>query len=148
MAKIVVGIDGSDEGREALRWAIGEARLRRASVVAVHAWHVPVMQIDVGPVPAPALEATTLLPDLENAARRLAESEIAEVAHDGVDVEAVVVEGPAATALIEAARGADLLVVGSRGRGGFAGLVLGSVSTQVAHHAPCPVVICRRQTEA
>jgi nucleotide-binding universal stress UspA family protein len=148
MAKIVAGVDGSDEGREALRWAVDEARLRHASVFAVHAWQVPVMPVDVAPVPAPALEVTTLLPEIETGARRLVEQEVAEVSHEGVDVEAVTVDGPAATALIEAARGADLLVVGSRGRGGFTGLLLGSVSAQVAQHAPCPVVICRRSADA
>jgi len=65
-------------------------------------------------------------------------------ADPGVPVERSVVEGPAAQVLLRAAAGADLLVLGSRGRGGFAGLLLGSVSQQCAHHAPCPLVIVRR----
>ena len=59
----------------------------------------------------------------------------------GIDVRGELVEGPPASGLLEAARDADLLVVGSRGHGGFASLLLGSVSQQVSHHAPCPVVI-------
>ena len=68
---------------------------------------------------------------------------LADVADAGVELESSVVQGPASQALVEAADGADLLVVGSRGHGGFAGLLLGSVGQQVAHHAPCPVVIVR-----
>jgi nucleotide-binding universal stress UspA family protein len=63
-------------------------------------------------------------------------------------VEAVASEGPASTVLIDAARDAELLVVGSRGHGGFLGLTIGSVSLQVAQHAPCPVVIDRHATDA
>ena len=62
---------------------------------------------------------------------------------DGVEIERRVVEGAPGAVLVEESRGADLLVVGSRGHGGFAGLLLGSVSQQCAHHAECPVVIVR-----
>ena len=61
----------------------------------------------------------------------------------GVEIDRAVVEGAAAPTLIEAAAGSDLLVLGSRGHGGFAGLLLGSVTQQCAHHAPCPLVIVR-----
>jgi nucleotide-binding universal stress UspA family protein len=147
--KIVVGVDGSDASKEALRWAVGEAKLRGAKVVAVHAWQVPVLPIDVGPPPVPALDLVDLLPEFERTAQRLVESVVEEVAGGAdVDVEPVATEGPAVTALIEAARDAELLVVGSRGHGGFLGLTIGSVSLQVAQHAPCPVVIDRRAAAA
>jgi nucleotide-binding universal stress UspA family protein len=145
MAKIVVGIDGSDESKDALRWALEEARLRRTEVVAVHAWEAP------PPVaafePAPALDLVTILPQLQEGADKLAASVVAEVVGDDseVKVEPVAPEGAAAAALIEAAADAEMIVVGSRGRGGFVALVLGSVSQQVAAHAPCPVLIHRRR---
>jgi nucleotide-binding universal stress UspA family protein len=148
VGKIVVGVDGSDASKEALRWALDEAKLRGATVVAVNAWQVPLLPIDVGPPPVPALDAVELLPEVERSAQRLVESVVEEVAGGAdVDVEPVAAEGPAVTVLIEAARDAELLVVGSRGRGGFLGLLLGSVSLQVAQHAPCPVVIDRQATD-
>jgi nucleotide-binding universal stress UspA family protein len=149
VGKIVVGVDGSDASNAALRWAADEAKLRGATIVAVHAWQAPVPPIEVGAPTLTALDTVELLPELERAAQRLVETVVEEVAGDaGVEVEAVAVEGPAATALIDAARDAELLVVGSRGRGGFLGLLLGSVSHQVAQHAPCPVVIDRRAADA
>lgn len=137
MERIVVGVDGSEAARDALRWAVAEARLRGARLQVVHAWQFPY----VGPTPFGGMVINE--GDLETSAQ-------AELDHavEGVDLtgmaepaELVVVNRTPATALVEAAQGADLLVVGTRGRGGFAGLLLGSVSQQVAHHAPCPVVI-------
>ena len=140
MSRIVVGVDASECSRAALAWALEEARLRRAGVVAVHAWTVPTVST--------THEALHLI-DIDfapfrEAAQELLEAAIAEVAA-GTDVEltTLVTEGPPAPALMAAARDADLLVVGSRGLGGFKELLLGSVSHQVAHHAPCPVVIVR-----
>ena len=140
MAHIVVGIDGSDESKAALRWAVGEARLRDAGVTVVHAWTLPtyiVLGVAPGAMIDPAL--------LREAAEERAAKEIHEVIGDAKDVhiESKAVEATAARALIEEADGADLLVVGSRGHGGFAGLMLGSVSQQCAAHGPCPVVIVR-----
>ena len=138
---IVVGVDGSDPSRSALRWALAEARLRGARLVAVHAWsYVPSL-------PADSLDPMLMTPDfneaLERDARQFVEREVEEIreAAEGVEIEGRALEGPAATVLAEAARGADLLVLGTRGHGGFAGLLLGSVSQQVAHHAPCPLVL-------
>ena len=142
MNRIVVGIDGSEESKEALRWALAEAKLRRAPLRVVHTWVFPF--IAAGPGLDPVLDA-----DMIENARRLAEElvqgELDELADEtaGVDIERAIVEGAAAPVLLEAAEGASLLVVGSRGRGGFTGLLLGSVSQQCAHHAPCPVVIVR-----
>jgi nucleotide-binding universal stress UspA family protein len=118
MAKIVAGIDGSDASKEALRWAAEEARLRRAEVVAVHAWQAP------PPVPAfepaRALDFVSILPQLEEAADKLARSIVAEVLGDDSDVkvEPVSIEGPAPAVLIDAAADAEMIVVGSRGRAG------------------------------
>ena len=145
MAKIVVGVDGSDASKDALHWAVEEAGLRRAEVVAVHAWEAPPPVAELGP--APAFDFVALAPQLQESAESLVRSVVAEVVGDNSDVkvEAVAPEGPVATVLIDAAADADLLVVGSRGRGGFVALVLGSVSQQVATHAPCPVLIHRRR---
>jgi nucleotide-binding universal stress UspA family protein len=140
---IVVGIDHSSEAKAALRFAFEEARLRGAKLRAVHA-------IDSFRA-YPSLAGgsySSLAVDVgadHRAAEELIESMIKEVEgeRDDVEIETRVVEGVPAAVLVEESRGANLLVVGSRGRGGFAGLLLGSVSQQCAHHAECPVVIVR-----
>jgi nucleotide-binding universal stress UspA family protein len=83
------------------------------------------------------------LSDLQRAAEGLLERALAAVGDEteGVEIERRVVQGPAAEVLVRAAAANDLLVVGSRGHGGFVGLLLGSVSQQCVHHAPCPVVV-------
>lgn len=135
MERIVVGVDGSDAGREALRWALDEAKRRNAIVEAVHAWHQP------GVMSYGYLEQIDLSP-FEEDARKVLDTAVDTVAVPGDPaVERRLIPGGAASVLVEEAKGADLLVVGSRGRGGFTGLMLGSVSQQAAHHAPCPVVI-------
>jgi nucleotide-binding universal stress UspA family protein len=139
--RIVVGVDHSEGSRRALEWALDEARLRGARVEVVHAWSFP--YLPTGPfVSAPLLSAEQLEAD----ARVVLDASIAEVDVAGLaePVEPVLVcDGPA-NALLERSKGADLLVVGSRGRGGFTGLLLGSVSQAVSQHAPCPVVIVPR----
>ena len=140
MARIVVGLDGSDQSKEALRWALDEARLRGASLDVVYAWTMPVY-VGYGAALGALLDPV----ELRKAARERVDSTVEEVVTGGSDVqiERKPVEGPAASVLVEAADGADLLVVGSRGHGGFAGLLLGSVGQQCAHHARCPLVIVR-----
>jgi nucleotide-binding universal stress UspA family protein len=135
--RIVVGVDGSTSSRDALRWAIGQAMLTGAVVEAVMAWHVPVTDGW-----APMFD---LVEDLTKASERTLANTITEVAGDScpVTVEQRVIEGAPAQVLLSAARGADLLVVGSRGHGGVAGALLGSVSQYCVHHAPCPVVVIR-----
>lgn len=136
---IVVGVDGSDNSQHALRWAIDRARRTGGRIRAVHAWHIPYSAFGPGPLGAPSIPGDTLeqySEGLLDAALGTVEDEIGNVA-----VERVVVEGPAARVLLEEAAGADLLVVGSRGTGGFAGLLVGSATDQVATHAPCPVVV-------
>ena len=141
MSTIVVGVDGSAASKEALRWALDEARLRGASVRVVHAWAFPTLMAGPGLVPPVVLDVDTH----QHEAAEVANSTVSEVAgsNPGLDIAVVAVQGSPAHALVEAAADADLLVVGSRGHGGFAGLLLGSVSQQTAHHARCPVVIIR-----
>jgi nucleotide-binding universal stress UspA family protein len=146
MNAIVVGIDDSDESRNALRWAVEEARLRKVPVTALHAWQVPVLPPppDVAPV-APPIDPS-IIPELEAAAARLAERVVKQVLGDDadVDVRPVVAEGPPASVLLDAVGEDDLLAVGSRGLGGLKGVLLGSVSHEVVSHAPCPVLVHRR----
>ncbi len=140
MRRIVVGVDGSTSSREALQWAIEEARARGGQVEAVHTWHVPYLA--VYPYGALALEDSDTI---EKRARAVLDEVVDGTDTHGLEVpvERIVACGNAAGILLEVAKGADLLVVGSRGHGGFAGLVLGSVSQQCANHAPCPVLIVR-----
>jgi nucleotide-binding universal stress UspA family protein len=145
---VVVGVDGSRGSREALRWAIAEARLRDAPLRAVHAWNYiqPTLPSMVGyPYSAESIDFT--IDDRRQAAMETLERATSDSAamHD-VEIEPVLGEGPAARVLIDAVGADDLLVVGSRGHGGFAGLLVGSVSQQCAQHAPCPVVIVREST--
>lgn len=135
MKVIVVGVDGSETSKEALRFALAEARLRGCSVRAVHAWQYPVSDAWAG-MPVNIYDVVE-----ENAKAQL-DGVVAEVAGEGAkEVEQVVVVGAAASALIDNSQDAELLVVGSRGLGGFRGLLLGSVSQQCVHHATCPVVV-------
>jgi len=138
--KIVVGVDGSDSSKAALRLAVRQAELTGSSVEAVIAWHYPVMMggFGYGPVSAMVLNFD------EIAAKTLADV-IAEVVdpQSRVPISSTVQEGHPAQVLLHAADGADLLVVGSRGHGGFASALLGSVSQHCAHHAPCPLLIVR-----
>lgn len=138
---IVVGVDGSEGARKALEWAVAEARLRGASLRAVHAWYLPPLVTGVGVFDPPATLDADTLERVENSAKQLVEQELAAVETSGVEIERIVEPRNPADALLEAARAADLLVVGTRGHGGFKDLLLGSVSQQVSHHAPCPVVI-------
>jgi nucleotide-binding universal stress UspA family protein len=142
MPGIIVGVDGSDHSRQALRWALREAVLHQ----------VPLTVMAVRP---DAVRPATMIywgldsypesgPDQEHARQKVQEfadkvaSEIGETV-PGITVS--VLMGNAAEELVKASRDADMLVVGSRGSGGFARILMGSVSSQVMHHAACPVVI-------
>jgi len=139
MDRIVVGVDGSECARRALAWAIEEAILRGAEVLALHAWSYPIIPAPVAPI----LPITSSSIDFKEEAHQTLEREIKEVTggRDDVRIEPRVVAGSAASELLRAAEDADMLVLGSRGRGGFRGLLLGSVGQQCAQHARCPVVI-------
>lgn len=153
---VVVGVDGSLGAHEALRWAAAEARLRRARLRVVHAWTFGYPGAGGGGYGYPYIGgwADTLpgagLNDLREAAEELLDHVITDAGAetDGLEIEPWLVEGSAVDVLVHAVTDSDLLVVGSRGHGGFAGLLLGSVSQQCAHHAPCPVVIVRTPKSA
>lgn len=134
--RIVVGVDGFESSKAALRWAIHQAKLTGGVVEAVTAWQVPA---GAGLVPAADM------PDYQDDARMVLTEAISETCMVDPDVEVRprVVQGPAAQVLVDAAEGADLLVVGCRGHGGLAGALLGSVGQYCVHHAPCPVVVIR-----
>jgi nucleotide-binding universal stress UspA family protein len=137
-AKIVVGTDGSDSSRHALRWAADEAVRRDASLVVVTVWQYPTLTTmpAFGVLP-PADEMNA---EAEAGLRQLLADE-GLTGREDLSVYELVQQGPAASALLDAAADADLLVVGSRGHGGFTGLLLGSVSQAVVSHARCPVVV-------
>ncbi len=137
---IVVGVDGSEGSKEALRWALAEARLRQTSVEAVYAWPIPSAVIGYGW--APAVDQETI-DSLRQTAERMLDEIVDEVVGSSEDVEVrrYAIEGPAGAVLVEKAEAAEMLVVGSRGLGGFQELLLGSISHQCAHHATCPVVV-------
>ena len=135
--RIVVGVDGSEPSKAALRWAIRQGKLTGASVDAVMAWRYP-STYGWGPVADGGF-------DLEGDARKALAEALKEVGglEPEVPVHPVVAEGHAADVLLRTARGADLLVVGSRGHGGFTSAMVGSVGLNCVLHAHCPVLVMR-----
>lgn len=134
--RIVVGIDGSSTSDAALRWAVEEAQLRGATIDAVHVWHMPYL------VPYPYSGVDQINPlSFETLGQRLLDDAVLRVAPAAEGIEKVLVSGGAAGRLVETAKGADLLVVGTRALGPMGRFFLGSVSSQVALHAPCSIVV-------
>jgi nucleotide-binding universal stress UspA family protein len=136
---IVVGVDGSEPSQAALRWAATEAHRRGVGLQVVTCWSYPMLPW--GPYQPPLSGE-----NFEADARQVAEAEVEKVLghdRDSLDVQIAVLEGAASLRLLDYDQAADMIVVGSRGRGGFAGLLLGSVSQHLAEHASCPVVIIR-----
>jgi nucleotide-binding universal stress UspA family protein len=135
--RIVVGVDGSAESKGALRWAARQAQTTGAHLHVITTWEIPSFAYAGAGIPYPGNL------DLKSGSRRALERTITETLgdHIGLDVTQTVVEGHPAIVLLEAAVGADLLVIGSRGHGAFAGMVLGSVSEHCVAHASCPVVV-------
>jgi len=144
---IVVGVDGSDAARAALQFAAEEAKLRDARIVAVLAWtFVPPPAVgDPGLLAMPAGD----MPGLIDAEREAADGVLVRAVREAlgdeasVEVESRLVDGDAADTIVEEAASADLVVVGSRGRGDLKSALLGSVSSHVVQHAPCPVVVVK-----
>jgi nucleotide-binding universal stress UspA family protein len=133
--RVVVGVDGSARSLDALRWAAAEARARDADLDVVHSWRLPIMT-------TPDVHAA--FPDfkcMESNGRALLDAGIADPALTGPRVDGHLTHDSPASALLERAAGAGLLVVGTRGLGRVTGAMLGSVSRQLLHHAPCPVVV-------
>lgn len=139
--RIVVGVDGSGPSVEALQWAIRQAELTDATIDATIAWHYPLLVGGYAWPPFGMLEET----DFEGMAGKFLNESISKAIGDGdrPRITEVVREGDAAQVLIDQADGADLLVMGSRGHGGFTEALLGSVSQHCVHHSRCPVVIIR-----
>ncbi|MFJ6662470.1 universal stress protein [Streptomyces sp. NPDC091383] len=139
--RIVVGVDGSEGSRHALGWAVRQAELTGGRVEAVIAWDIPQFHGALGWMPPSSSDEAAL----EERARSEVTSAVEEAvaAHPGVQVDTVARYGTPAGVLLEAARDAALLVVGSRGLGGFKGLLLGSVAQHCVQHAPCPVLVLR-----
>lgn len=136
-AAVVVGVDGSTGSVAALEWAARYAEQVDAKLTAVIAWHPPASpgwSLDTSDWPQVAGECLQAV------------VEPVEKQHPTVTIERLVEEGPTAQVLLGAARTADLLVVGSRGHGAFAGMLLGSVSMHCVHHARCPVVVVPPET--
>jgi nucleotide-binding universal stress UspA family protein len=137
MGKIVVGTDGSACSEDALRWAAHQAELVHGDLEVVYGWLLPYAEADITGLAIGACEQSG------EQILREATAFLRDVAPT-VPGRTVLVASHPAAALIERSADAELVVVGSRGRGGFAGALLGSVSTQVVHHAHCPVVVVRR----
>ncbi len=131
---IVVGVDGSQEANRALIWAMDEARQRGVSMVLVHG-------VEIGVAAASPYGGGLVLEQLQEGGQVVLDQALAQVRAAGIEAEGVLEVGSVAHALIEASKAAGMLVVGSRGHGGFTGLLLGSVSAACVHHAHCPVVV-------
>jgi nucleotide-binding universal stress UspA family protein len=134
VARIVVGVDGSPESDKAVAWATGQARCIGANLELVSAWTYPTSY---------GVSLTAVGFDPQGEAHTVIAKAVANIdlPHDRITT--LVVNEPAAPALVKQTAGATLLVVGSRGHGGFENLLLGSVSTHCVHHAHCAVVVVR-----
>jgi nucleotide-binding universal stress UspA family protein len=139
--RIVVGVDGSASSLAALRWAIHQAEVTDGTVHAIVAWRLPVSMTGYGFAPVAMSDCS----DTEQIAKRALDEAVSKVVAPGggPPVRSQVVQGFPAQVLLNASVGADLLVLGSRGHGGFSGALLGSVGQHCVRHAPCPVVIIR-----
>lgn len=136
--RIVVGVDGSEASKDALRWAARQAALTGSTLVVVAVWSYATMSYPTMSGYVPTVNDL----DLEGDTRMLLQQTVKEVL-DGAPVRMVVAQGHPAEVLARFSESADLLVVGSRGHGGFVGALLGSVSQHLVHTAHCPVLVIR-----
>jgi nucleotide-binding universal stress UspA family protein len=135
--RVVVGVDGSYSAGRALAWAADEARCRDAELVVVHAWHVPVVMTS-----APTATVAVASDACRSAAQETLDEAVAYVeSGDAIRVRPQLIEGAAGLELVMLAGAADLLVVGSRGRGGLAAALLGSTTRACVHHSQCAVAV-------
>jgi len=137
--RIIVGVDGSDASIDALRWALLQADVTGCSLEAVTSWQYP---NDYG------AQWVAEDVDWDVMAKTTLEASLAKVDLGGVEVTRTITQGHPAEVLTNASTNADLVVVGSRGHGGFVGMLLGSVSVHVCAHAHCPVLVVRHQPSA
>ncbi|AWH93837.1 universal stress protein [Dietzia lutea] len=139
---VVVGVDGGPDSRRALTWAADYARTVDAPLIALTAF-------DVAPVFGPyAMSGSESPKKLEEQARKVLADTVRDTLGPEADVQQYVIRGHPAESIVAASNDARLVVVGCRGRGGFAGMLLGSVSQHVVPHAHCPVVVLPRQENA
>ena len=138
--RVLVAVDGSPASRAAIGYAFDYAARHRMSLHAIHAWEVPVFD-----APGVTVPPSLAFEEVEDEEIRLTSETLAGWRQDFPDVAVTdeAMHGSAERLVVEASADADLLVVGSRGRGGFAGLLLGSVSQAALHHSHCPVVVVR-----
>ena len=134
--KIVVGVDGSEPSKAAMKWALRQARLTGGRLSAVISW-------DASPIYG--WEAAPSRKDLNTNSAHVLGEVIAEVTggSEDITIEREIANGHPAKALLNSAQGAEALVLGNRGRGGFSKALLGSVTAYITHHATCPVVVVR-----
>ncbi len=135
--RIVVGVDGSEGSKKALRWAARIATATGARIDAVAAWELTSLYGWSALSALPGLYSPQ--PEIEKSLNATVDEVFGADRPAGLRVK--VLEGPAAKTLLTVSEGALMLVVGSHGRGGFAGMLLGSVSAKVAEHAKCPVLV-------
>jgi len=139
MSGIIVGIDGSHNSSQALGWAMSEAALRDADLTVITVNSVPASYWTGQPVTLPGDEGK--VEDIRKSAQDAVDKAASELDKQPKSVSVVAISGFPAKTLVETSAGADLMVIGSRGGGGFGSLFLGSVASQVVHHAHCPVVV-------
>jgi len=134
MNRITVGVDGSKNAHAALEWAVAEALLRESDLQIVNSWQLPAVSVGMAfgeYFEACQTRSRVLVAEASGWARERLHTTVSEVSEQGSPVELLARE----------AQNSTMVVIGSRGHGGFVGLILGSVSSQLAHHAACPVVV-------
>jgi nucleotide-binding universal stress UspA family protein len=134
-ARVVVAVDGSSTALAAARWAADDARRRRARLDVVTVWQLPYLGY------APATQALFDEDALESDAQAVLRGAVDAIDGTGLEVNPIALRRPTVAGIIESARGAEVLVMGSRGLGAVQRTVFGSIATQVSHHAPCPLVV-------